>query len=152
MRRALSTYGPPTAPMMPVMIVSVAVTAGAPPIRRDISIDTAAVADLGARDKTVDADACASIATARPTKMLASEPATSASAMDAYRPWRRLAFRYSGSASATTAVPNKYCSTATLSKYALYGTPQQARITTSAAIVRRVGLAIGALPSRRWSV
>ena len=30
--------------MIPVMIVSVAVTAGAPPIRRDIAIDTAAAA------------------------------------------------------------------------------------------------------------
>src|SRR6266851_960157 len=64
--------------MMPVRIVSVAVTAGAPPIKRDISMDTAAVADLGASDRTVDAEAWAKIATDRPTTMLVSEPAMGA--------------------------------------------------------------------------
>ena len=61
--RRIEHIGPPTAPIIPVMIVSVAVTAGAPPIMRDISIDTAAVADFGASDRTVDTDACATTAT-----------------------------------------------------------------------------------------
>jgi hypothetical protein len=41
--------------MIPVNIVSTPVTAGAPPIRREISIDTAAVADLGASDRMAKA-------------------------------------------------------------------------------------------------
>src|SRR5262245_40779949 len=73
--------GPTTAPMMPVRIVSAAVRAGTPPISRDISNETAVVADFGASDKTVEADACANIATDRPTRMLATEPANSAAPM-----------------------------------------------------------------------
>ena len=49
-------------------------TAGAPPMSRETSIDTAVVADFGAEsDKTVDTEACASIAMQSPTEMLASE-------------------------------------------------------------------------------
>jgi len=49
--------GPITAPMIPVRIVSTAVTAGIPPMMRAISIDTAAVADFGASERMTGADA-----------------------------------------------------------------------------------------------
>lgn len=42
----VSTYGPRTAPMMPVKIVRQAVTAGMPPMTLAISMETAAVADF----------------------------------------------------------------------------------------------------------
>ena len=49
-RANVRIYGPTTAPMMPVKIVRHAVTAGMPPMLLAISIDTAAVADLGASE------------------------------------------------------------------------------------------------------
>jgi hypothetical protein len=56
----LRIYGPHTAPIIPVTMVRLAVTAGKPPIPRAISIDTAAVADFGAMESRMGSEAVGS--------------------------------------------------------------------------------------------
>ena len=73
-------YGPTTAPMMPVKIVRHAATAGMPPMPLAISIDTAAVADLGASESSVDGEAPSALAMTNPLTKLVSDPDSKAAA------------------------------------------------------------------------
>jgi hypothetical protein len=64
--------------MMPVAMVRHAVTAGRPPMAREISIETAAVADFGAKDSSMVSAAPSILAAMTPETMLVSDAKTSA--------------------------------------------------------------------------